>query len=410
MLRVIEYPTVVRDHLDNFRDVFTRPQARHFAEYLTGLIVCDQANIKQINNCFIAHREYSNKDRFMTHAPWPEDEVNRRRINFIKEQCGLINPINGYLAIDDTICEKTGKHIAEVGKYYDHAQGHYVLGHNIVTSQYITSRGSFPIGWRLYLKRDKHDKDFKTKIELAEELIQDALDRGLQFKTVVFDAWYLAKELVKVIELKGLYWVGAVPSNRIIYPHGQRMNLESFHNTLTKSDFKEIDINGKTYYCFTISVKMSRLGKVRILIAHEKLDLSDTAKYLATNNLRWEARRIVDAYQHRWPIDSFYRVAKQNLGFEDYEMRDLVGIKRHWYLVFLSYTLLTLSSMSGSLRKWMDANVKTIGAKCRWAADEIVRDFTLWVLKQNQLCRSAEDILTVVFASKAKLGERFQIA
>jgi hypothetical protein len=122
MLRITEYPLVVQSHLEQFRDLFTRPQLSHFAEYVTGLVVCDRANIKQINNSFIGHREYSNKDRFMTAATWPEEKVDERRLELMKASVGAMNPDKGILVIDDTLLEKFGPHIAEVGKFYDHGR------------------------------------------------------------------------------------------------------------------------------------------------------------------------------------------------------------------------------------------------------------------------------------------------
>ena len=410
MLRIIEYPAVVRGHLDCCKDLFSQPQLRHFAEYLTGLMVCDKATIKGINNSFMGHREYSNKDRFMTKASWPEREVDRRRVELIKEHTGSLNPAKGYLAIDDTICEKTGKHIEGVGKYYDHAKGCYVLGHNLVTSQYITPRGCFPIGFQLYRKKDKAGEAFKTKIELAQELVAHALSMGLRFGTVVFDAWFLSKDFVRFLKSKQLHWVSKAKSDRIIFVGGRRMNLDAFRLTVPGSAFKRIEIDGNIFYCFTKAVTMSKLGKVRLVISHEKSDLSDDPTYMVTDDCRWEARRILKIYQSRWSIETFYRDSKQNLGLEAYEMRDLVGIKRHWYLVFLSYTLLTLSSMDRSPCRWINANVRTIGEKCRWAASEIIRNFTLWVLKQNSLNKTSDEILTLVFSSQAELGRRFQMA
>ena len=288
MLRITDYPAVVKSYLDKFSDLFSQPQLSHFAEYVTGLIVCDRANIKQINDSFVAHRDYSNKDRFMTEVAWPEQEVDDRRLNLLKEHIGSLNPNKGILAIDDTICEKSGKHIEEVGKLYDHAKKQYVLGHNLVTSQYVTPRGCFPIGFRLYLKRDKHDSAFKTKIELAQELVQQAIDIRLRFKTVVFDAWFLSEEFVKFIESKGLNWVSAVKSNRIIFYQGKRISTDDFHSTLKGSDYKKSEIDGVLYYYFTKVVNMSRLGKVRLLITHQRQDISDTPKYLVTNQLGWE--------------------------------------------------------------------------------------------------------------------------
>jgi len=312
------------------------------------------------------------------------------------------------LAIDDTIIEKTGKKMAEVGTLYDHARKRFVLGHTLVTSQYITPFASFPIGFRLYCKRDKKEEGFKTKIEMAKELVKQAVEKGLRFKTVIFDAWFLSKDFAEFIDSKELNWISSAKCNRIITVEGKRVKLEEFHYRLTESDFEKIEIDKKFYYCFVKTVKMSKLGKVRLLIVHE--DLSDNPKYLVANNPRWDARRILKVYKSRWQIEIFYRDSKQNLGLQDYEMRDLQGIKRHWYLVFLSYSLLTLSSLDGKLRRWITANVRTIGEKCRMTAVEIIRDFTLWILKQNDLKRSVDEIITLMFESESKFGERFHLA
>jgi SRSO17 transposase len=54
--------------------------------------------------------------------------------------------------------------------------------------------------------------------------------------------------------------------------------------------------------------------------------------------------KILKLYAKRWRIDAFYRDAKQNLGFEDYEMRKLEGVRRHLSMVFIAHTLLVLGS------------------------------------------------------------------
>lgn len=408
MIRIAEYPGVGKDYLEEFDDLFSRPQLRHFAEDITGLLVCKRANIKHINNSFIGHCEYSNKDRCMRESPWPEEEVDDRRIGLIKKRVNNMKEDKGCFAIDDTIIEKTGEKIAEVGTLYDHARKRFVLGHNLVRSQYITPFASFPIGFRLYCKRDKKEEGFKTKIEMAKELGEQAVEKGLRFKTVIFDAWFLSKDFAEFIDSKELNWISSAKCNRIITVKGERINLEDFRSHLTESDFEKIEIDKKFYYCFVKTVKMSKLGKVRLLIVHE--EWSDSPKYLVASNPRWDARRILKLYKSRWQIEIFYRDSKQNLGLQDYEMRDLQGIKRHWYLVFLSYSLLTLSSLDGKLRRWITTNVKTIGERCRMTAVEIIRDFKLWVLKQNDMRKSAEEIIALAFEPGSKIGERVHLA
>ena len=40
MPAIVEYPQVVREAVEEFRDLFScEPQRRHFAEYLTGLMI-----------------------------------------------------------------------------------------------------------------------------------------------------------------------------------------------------------------------------------------------------------------------------------------------------------------------------------------------------------------------------------
>jgi len=46
MVCITQCPGVIAEYLPKFTDLFSRPQLRPFTEYLTGLIVCDKANIK----------------------------------------------------------------------------------------------------------------------------------------------------------------------------------------------------------------------------------------------------------------------------------------------------------------------------------------------------------------------------
>jgi len=50
-------------------------------------------------------------------------------------------------------------------------------------------------------------------------------------------------------------------------------------------------------------------------------------------------------------IEDFYRDAKDNLGFDQYQVRSLKVIKRHWYLVFLAYTFLKMSKLKGVFQR-----------------------------------------------------------
>jgi len=104
-----------------------------------------------------------------------------------------------------------------------------------------------------------------------------------------------------------------------------------------------------------------------------------------------------------WSIETFYKDSKQNLGLEDYELRKIKGIIRHWYLVFSAYTLLQLSSSEKSLTKWINSNLNTSGDQCRFAVNETIKYFALWVMKMYHSINDEEKVVTLIFNPKEKL-------
>lgn len=201
-------------------------------------------------------------------------------------------------------------------------------------------------------------------------------------------------------------------SNRLsIHSKGEyrRVPLFDLIKTLPKEAYRKIRINNDDYFYFTKSVNMSKQGGVRLLIYYDNPSLDGDPVILSTNKLMWEAKRIIATLKGRWTIETFYRDSKQNLGLEDYELRDLRGIERHWCLVFLAYTLLQLSSLDKSLNRWFRSTIRTIGSKCRISLQEVVRSFILFILKQSILNRNPDEIMTIIFSSRAELGRKFAV-
>jgi len=75
---------------------------------------------------------------------------------------------------------------------------------------------------------------FRTKISLAVELVQEAIERELPFETVLFDSWYLAPELLEVLAEHDKKWISILKINRnittnnlrILDEEGQRIQFE----------------------------------------------------------------------------------------------------------------------------------------------------------------------------------------
>jgi len=188
------------------------------------------------------------------------------------------------------------------------------------------------------------------------------------------------------------------------------MNLFDYLKGIDEGEFTTTKIEDKTYTLYPKTIKMSKKEQKVKIVALKHPEEESGYKVLLTNETTWKPESIIRAYTNRWKIERFYRDAKQNLGLEDYMLRDINGIKRHWYLVFLAFTLLQLSSLDKGLVRVFKNNMASIGSSCRQAVNDTIRSFILFVLKQHSLNRNLDEIITIIFSSRAQLGRRFRFA
>jgi DDE superfamily endonuclease len=62
--------------------------------------------------------------------------------------------------------------------------------------------------------RARHEQ-FRTKIALAIDLVEAAIQHKVPFGVVVFDAWYLAEDLVRVLTRRRKDWISLLKKNRL---------------------------------------------------------------------------------------------------------------------------------------------------------------------------------------------------
>jgi hypothetical protein len=397
MTTVADIPEGLEKALEFFRPYFGAPAFEHFKRYVFGLMVSENLTVEGINRIYIDAKHPSSLNRFLTAAIWPEQDVNDGRIDMLTSEGTLAG--KGWLLIDDTLTHKTGKEIEAVGIFWDHCEKRHVLAHNIVTMEFVTPKGeTYPLDFRLYMKEDlcrQKKIQFKTKIDLARELIEYALGLGMEIQGVLFDSWYASKEFIGFLGSNGLRWVTRLKSDRNIKIRGEYVQISQFAAALPKVAFREVRIGESIYQVFSKAVDLKGVGQVRILISYDNEEFSGDPVYFATDQIRWEGTRILKTYAKRSKIEAFFRDSKQNLGFEDYQLRDLRGIKRHWYLIFLAYSLL-VSGLFGIAR---DAHKgpPTLGGLITGAARKVFGDLVDWIALHLNRGQSTEEICRIAY-------------
>ena len=256
---------------------------------------------------------------------------------------------------------------------------------------------------------------FRTKISLAVELVKEAIESNLAFETVLFDSWYLAPLLLEVLAEHNKKWISILKINRNIRTNNLRILDEEekpihFESTQIKvedliplipaSAFKPVEIGSETYYCFSKNVHIASLGKVRLVISFDNPDLHGTCAVLVTNHLSWNAKKIIETYLLRWPIETFYQDAKQQLGLNQYRMRTAKAIQKHWCLVFVAYSFLHLDCLPASRRK-VHKPIKTIGQVVRKQSQKLIEQLLLHSHKLFTQGVNETDVFTQLFAKQA---------
>ena len=184
----------VNKYLNFLKNCFTKPQFNHVKNYVGGLIALNKKTIKSISNSSREEKDQSNLNRFLTEAEWSEADVQDRYVKKINHQTKR-KPTS--LIIDDSIAEKTGKHIEEVQYHKNHSGNGFLFGHQVVTALIMCFGLLLPLFPKLYSKKTQ------SKIELAKQIIEYASSK-IRISQVIIDSWYVCNEIIKLCLKKGL--------------------------------------------------------------------------------------------------------------------------------------------------------------------------------------------------------------
>jgi len=462
-LPIVAPAPIVTAHADIFRDLFeNRCQFRHFQNYLTGLIVLDNKSLANITRCVLESADKTNLSRFFSDAPWFQDRVNDRRVAYLLQQTKLVRDpkADSVLILDDTLCEHVGSLFDYVDRHYNHGDDTYPLAHNPVTSHYVSGPVRFPVDLRLYRRYEeltcweafvhKHFPDrpipttkkerarlhkavdpilleepafqklhqqFRTKIDLGIALLESAIQHKVPFHVLLFDSWYLAEELVSMARYRKKDWISLLKKNRNLETSsfslkdtagkriplaGPHIAVEDLGPLIPPTAYREVTVGDKTYWTFTLAVRLPGLGKVRLVVSFKNAELTGTYAVLVSNRADWSAQRIMTLYLQRWPIETFYQDGKTSLGLDEYRMRSAEAIGKHWCLVFVAYSFLHLDCLPPSPTPG-HRPLKTIGAACRQQAQALIEALILYAHERLQLGQRAEDIFAHVFAKQQTL-------
>jgi SRSO17 transposase len=300
---------------------------------------------------------------FVREGAWSDRDVRREASRYAIAAMAAREPVTCWI-IDDTGMLKQGKHSPGVQRQYTGSAGK-VANCQIAVSLSVASAGEqVPIDMERYLpeswtsdmarRRRARIPDsvvFKTKVELALDMIARAVDDGIPGEVVLADSFYGRSHIFRdFVRNRGLDYAVAVDADTHVWlldengRHPDAVEVRQLGMQLGASAFRKLTWRDGTRPNHKLS---SRFAFRQVKAAYDDgsgpmlrepiwlaiewpEDENRPTKFFLTNlRGRMTKKQIVRTIKERWKTERVYQELKGELGFDHYEGRSFVGWHHH---------------------------------------------------------------------------------
>ena len=348
-------------------------QRRGLRDYLQGLLLPRDRN-KTLTALADAepitgaqHREVQRLQWFLSESTWDHEQVNQQRIELLQADPATAPHAQGVLVIDDTGDRKDGTRTAHVARQYLGSVGKTDNGIVCVTSLWADARCYWPLHLVPYtpasrLAKGRSDPGFRTKPQLAAELVAAARAARIPFRAVVADCFYGDNtSFVEALGRAGVAFVLALKPRKGTWapadePHTpvEAARELGWAGPGRPGPWRRVTRRFRDGHTETWWAADARLGgwgpdrPHRLVVA-----TTDPARlpklttwYLLCNLARPAGGRaqqaqlseIVATYGLRNWVEQGYKQVKDELGWADFQVRSDRAIRRHWTLVCCAFS------------------------------------------------------------------------
>ena len=376
----------------------------HAAQYVRGLLMDgERKSIEPIADR-LPGGDVQALQQFVNQSPWPTKEV----------QSSLARKVEGefvpeaYWLIDEVSFPKQGSHSVGVARQYCGALGKTANCQVAVTLDLGTEESSTPLDWALYLPEQWINDPvrrkeagvperitFKTKTELALDLIDEVRGWGLQDRLVLADSGYgdayefreglRSRKLDSVVQVSGelTAWTedphpakppmkrgGKIPRKRLYAKElPPNRSLRQIAKDLPSQSWKTI-----TWREGTKGPLSSRFARVVVWMATGLMEGKTMKAPSEELLIEWSERNkepskfwlcslpphrtsfrgLVRKAKGRFRVEQDYEEMKGEVGLDHFEGRSWQGWHHHVTLVTLAYAFLMLERIGNKKNFWID--------------------------------------------------------
>jgi SRSO17 transposase len=339
---------------------FARSEPRQRAiAYLRGLL----SDIPRKNGWQLAEqageRTPDGMQRLLSSSTWSADALRDELQRYVREH---LSDAESVLVVDETGFLKKGSKSVGVKRQYSGTAGRIENCQIGVFLAYASAGGHGLIDRELYLpqewaedgsrRAEAHVPEavaFRTKPELAQQMLERAFSAGLTCAWVIADSIYGgARNLRLWLEAREQPFVLGVAKNEALWCGFQQLRAEALARDVPAEAWQRLSCGngakGPRLYDWAL-VPLPRLLQSKsilhaLLVRRSLADPTDLAYYVVYARADVTLPTLVGVAGQRWKVEECFELAKAEVGLDHYEVRHWEGWYRHitlslWALAFL---------------------------------------------------------------------------
>jgi hypothetical protein len=367
---------------------FSQPVNRHITDFIAGAIQKGyRGKVNDLVELSFASCHRTTFGHFLSKGNWDESYLWKTMKNKVLQtikQTARETRTPTFAIYDDTIAKKTKPssqaiHPIEAADFhFSHLECKTVWGHQLLCA--MLSTGTLTLPYHI----EHYEKGSTSKIDKVCQ-IADSLPRATGPAYGLFDSWFTCKKVIEAHFKKGYHIIGGLKTNRIIYPQGIRTSIRNFAACIAKNDVRLVTVNSQSYWVYRYEGSLNEIDNAVVLFCWPEdafLNPKAMRTFLCTD-MELDTRTALEYYSKRWPIETFFRQTKGNLGLNRYQIRGITAIKRFWALTTLTYLFCTIGAQK----------ITSLAVGLSFMRRKVKTNLISWIYNQAQAGVSLSQVL-----------------
>ncbi|MDJ1176804.1 IS701 family transposase [Roseofilum capinflatum] len=337
--------SVVDEYCESYQEIFGEVRSYEYFKYLhLGII----SPIKRKSFPEIAKAVGINSSQslhhFIANSPWSVTDLKDRRLRKTLE---ALSGEEITVIVNEIGDQKKGDKTDYVAKQYLESLEKVDRGMVSINAYGIYKGITFPLLCQVFKPEGKLKEGdiYRSKSEIASEIISELIDYGFKIELVLADTWDKEDHtLVEKLEEYNLSYVLSTRSDRtVLMPSDQKVRENKWYKLSTFMDNRASEEG----YIRQI-VLGSRSGKTYWEITTDPKTFPDRSTSWLTTNIQAEKNSMKKIVGNLYSLknwgDSRVRECKQELGWTNYRLTQFSQIEKWWELIMSACLMISLKS------------------------------------------------------------------